>query len=106
MQAGQLRSKITVQHLVQTVDPLANPVEEWQDLLVTWAAVEPVRSAEHVAGSSAPVYTITTTRFRLRYVDGIEPTMRVLHNGRVYEIVGILDDGRRRELTLVTRVVT
>lgn len=107
MRAGRLRHKVAVQYL-STGSPQYTPEGEpnsvWIDLFPSvWASVEPLNGRELFAAQEHAADV--DVRIRMRYRDGIEPTMRVVYEGRVYDIRAVLDlDLRHRELELLTKL--
>lgn len=105
IRAGDLRHRVTIQQATVTRNEFGEPVETWQDLATVWAEVVDLSGREFIEARQAPASEVTT-RVRIRYRAGIEPTMRVLHGARVLEIVAVLEpEGRRRELHLMCREV-
>ena len=64
-------------------------VTTWQDIATVWAEINPISGREYFEASQ--VQSEVTTQIWIRYRDGIEPTMRVAHNGKQYEIVSVLN---------------
>lgn len=80
------------------------PNTAWVDFLPrVSASVEPLRGRELYAAQEHQADV--DVRIRIRYREGIEPTMRVVHDGRVYDIRAVIDpDLRHRELELLTKL--
>lgn len=101
IEAGRLRHRVTIQSQTQTQNPLTGELTvTWTDVATVWAAVEPISAREFVAAQEPNARV--TTRVTIRYLDGIEPSMRLLHRGRRYNIHGVLEDmdSGREYLTL------
>ena len=101
MQAGRLRHRVTLQRKQQTQNPQTGA------LLTTWvteatvpAAVEPLSAREFIAAQA--VQSNVSVRITMRYRPGITSAMRLLHDGKVYNITGVLadKDSGREYLTL------
>ncbi len=104
MAAGRFRHRITLQELVTGQDEAGQPVDMWQDVATVWAAVEPLRGREYFAAQQ--VQAEVTTRIRIRYRRGIRPEMRVLYDGRLFNILSVIDPEERHvELQLMCREV-
>lgn len=90
--AGKLRHRIDIQHRVKTRDPDTGEVfEDWADLHTSIpAAIEPLSVKEFLAAQQ--VQSEVTTRIVIRYRDGLDATMRIIHNGKVYAPQGWLPD--------------
>lgn len=94
--AGKLRHRIVVQEYRYVSQ---NPVtgeefKQWVDFHSCWAAIEPSSVREFVA--SQEKQSKVAARIVIRYVDGINAAMRILHVKRgvtrVYNIEGVLAD--------------
>lgn len=102
MKAGQLDQRVTVERLDQGQDEFGGPLTTWTPLFTAWAAVEPLAGREYLA--AAAIQSEVTTRIRLRYRPGITSADRVMHEGREYNIVSVIDyKSAHRELVLMCR---
>lgn len=102
MKAGDLGQKISLERIIEGSDELGQPLTEWLPIVNTWAAVEPLAGREYIA--AAAIQSEVTTRVRLRYRPGITSADRVNHEGRVYNIVSVIDyRSDHRELVLMCR---
>lgn len=103
MQAGRLRHRVVIQHLV-TGSPQYTPSgeldQDWEDFITTWASVEPLRGRELFAAQEH--HAETEVRIRIRYRESIVPQMRVSFDGKIYAILSVIDqDHKHRELELM-----
>lgn len=76
--------------------------ENWTDFAKNVnAAIDSLTGGEGV--SSQQITSIVSTEISIRWRPGITPTMRVMHNGDVYNIVGALSDSLtgRKIITLL-----
>jgi SPP1 family predicted phage head-tail adaptor len=98
MRAGKLRHIITIQRPTDTRNDYGEVVEGWEDVITTRASAEPLQGREYFA--SQQVRSETTTRFRIRWPGmPITPDMRVMFEGRAYDIDSVIDPNERhREL--------
>ena len=79
--------------------PYAKNQAEVQDFSVAGLVV-PMSGREYE--ESQKIRAKTTYKISTRYFPGITADMRILHDGREFEIISILDlDGRREELQIV-----
>ena len=91
MQAGKLRHQIEIQRIEQTQDSdSGEQVGTWVRFASTWASIEPLSAREFIAASATQ--SKVAARLVIRYRAGIVPTMRVLHNGKIFSIEGVLAD--------------
>lgn len=89
-----------IQQLTRSLDAGGNTVEAWTDFASVYAEVAPLSAREFVAGQA--VQSGVDTRITIRYLAGVRPTMRILHDGRLFNIQGVLSDtaSGREYLTL------
>lgn len=102
-----LRHKVAVQYRAvgsPQYDPNGEVNAAWVDLFPSvWASIEPLRGRELFAAQEHAADV--DVRIRMRYRAGVEPTMRVVHEGRIYDIRAVLDpELRHRELELLTKL--
>lgn len=93
MRAGKLRHKVTIQAPGLTQDPVSGEMlPGWTDFASIWASIEPLSARDFIAAQANQ--SEITARIVIRYREGILPTMRILHRGRVYAIQGVLSDAK------------
>lgn len=103
MRIGKLRHRVTIEEPLRTQNEYGEPVTIWLPVYTTYAAKEDLAGREYFAGQTTK--SEVTTRFRIRYKDGLHSTMRVYHDGEHYDIQAVQDpDGYRRELILMTKL--
>lgn len=101
MQAGKLRHRITIQMRAQTQDPVTGESTfDWVDFGTVWAAFEPLSARDFIAAQATQ--NEIKARVKMRFLSGVDDTMRLIHAGEVYNIEGVLPDAEsgRRYLTL------
>lgn len=102
MEAGRLNQQIVIQSPTTTQNAIGEPVTTWVEVATVWAAIEDMTGREFQAAQAAQ--NGVETRIRVRWRDGLTPTMRALAGGRIYDIQAVLDrDGRKTELQLMCR---
>lgn len=92
---GRLRERITIQNASETRNAMGETTQAWGTFAERWASVQGISSREFLL--SGQQQTEITHRVRLRYVDGLTSTMRVLWRGRVLEIASLLEHNNRSE---------
>ena len=98
--AHRLRHRITIERLSTTRDEFGGAVEAWETVAIVPAEVWPLSGREFVAAQAEQAGV--TTRITIRYQAGIEPAMRITHDGRTYNIKAVLPDPTlRRHITLM-----
>lgn len=90
MRIGSLKHWVTLQQLARSLDASGNTVEAWTDFASVWAEVAPLSAREFVAGQA--VQSGVNTRVTIRYLAGVRANMRVVHDGRYFNIEGVLSD--------------
>lgn len=101
MRIGTLRHRITIQSRTDTQDSFGAPVYSWDTFLSDVPAnVAPVSGKEYLAAGSTSAQVLA--KATIRYVAGILPTMRVIHDSATYVIQAVLpDETARKFITLM-----
>jgi SPP1 family predicted phage head-tail adaptor len=98
--AHRLRHRITIDQLATTRDEFGGVVKSWATVAIVPAEVYPLSGREFVAAQAEQAGV--TTRITIRYQAGIEPAMRITHDGRTYNIKAVLPDPTlRRHIALM-----
>ncbi|MBD7967763.1 phage head closure protein [Paenibacillus gallinarum] len=108
MNPAKLNKRITLQKKVTGEDNSGYPTPgagEWEEVISIYASRKPIRGREFFAAAAAQAEN--TVRFEIRYRSGITPDMRLVCEGRIYNITAVLDDvyGDRTETHLMTTEV-
>jgi len=99
---GELRHRVTIQEKVVTVDAYGGEVITWSTVATVWAAVEPLWGREFLEGRRQE--NEISTRIRIRYREGLTPSMRVVWGFRAFDIESVIErESRRREIWLMCR---
>jgi SPP1 family predicted phage head-tail adaptor len=89
--AGKLRHRVVIQSRTQTQDENTGAVTiGWTDFATVWASIEPLSAREFIQSSA--VQSDITARVVIRYLSGVDATMRILHRDAIYNIRGVLSD--------------
>lgn len=98
MNRGRLRHRIRLERLVDATDTSGDVVQNpetgevpqsWQLVAEVWAAIEPVSAREFIASQAKQAEVVARVVIEFREID---PAWRIVHNGKVYNITGILPD--------------
>jgi SPP1 family predicted phage head-tail adaptor len=107
MKAGRLRHRVTIQQQTITPDGMGGGNETWSNVATVWADVTTSQGnigMNMEAVVSDQTRTVNMFRVRIRYRSGIGTNMRLLHRGRVLEVLSIANiDERNREMILLCR---
>ena len=87
MNPGELNKRITFQRLTTTTNENGFEVEEWEDFKTVWAAVTNLHGREYF--EAAAVQRENTVKFTIRYLKDIDTSMRILFQGKQYNITSI-----------------
>lgn len=93
--AGRLRHRVSLQRNEPTQDQSTGEIlDKWVEYAKVWASVEPLSAREFI--SAAATQSKITTRITIRYMDGVDASMRIVHTKRgaqrVFNIEGVLSD--------------
>ncbi len=88
MRAGRLRHRITIQHYTTTQHAETNEeIKTWSNLYERVAAgIEPLSARDFIASKAEQ--SEISVRFLIRFKDGINSGMRILHKNSIYTIEG------------------
>lgn len=100
MNPGAMRTMVRLEQRSSVQDAAGEPELSWQFFADRHAEILRTPGNEVFSeGRNARVPTV----FKLRYLDGVKPQMRLLCRGKVYDILSAVDpDGRRAELRVTT----
>lgn len=91
IEAGKLRHRITIQAPGMTQDPVTGEMlAGWTDFASVWAEITDLSVKEYLAAQSAQ--SEVSTRVRIRFREGVNATMRIIHRGDIYNIHGVQRD--------------
>lgn len=105
MLAPRLRHRVDIQNFASVQDSNTGAVTDtWTDVFESVAAsIQPISGREFIAAQS--IQAGVNTKITIRYVDGVQPRMRVVHGSNIYNIRAVLPDPTlRRHLTLMAEV--
>lgn len=101
--SGKMRHRITFQQYDGTVDQDGDVRDDedgnWTDVRSTWAAIDPVSGREFYAAEQSQ--SEVTHKIRCRYFSGLNTAMRIVHQGRKYRIISVIDWELRHESFLI-----
>ena len=86
---GSLRSELALQANTPASDGLGGHTENWAEVATVFARIEPV-SAASVFGPDQTVETVTH-RVTIRWRSGVASGMRLVKQGRIFDIVTVHD---------------
>lgn len=103
LQAGKLNQRIELQRRVTGRDGAGQPSTTWELVAPMWADVRNQGGLEAIKAGATT--SVVQSSIRIRYRAGVDSGMRVLYDGRTYNILAVLPDARRVHIDLVCEVV-
>lgn len=89
--AGKLRHRVTIQQEVETQNPNTGAVSvSWVTYADRWAEYIALSVRQFIAAAS--VQSEVRGHFRVRADEGITASMRVIHRGKAFAILGVMPD--------------
>lgn len=87
MDIGELKHRITFQRFVTNINENGFEVETWEEYKTVWAAVSNLSGREYY--QAAAVQAEKTVKFTIRYLSSLTADMRILFEGKQYNITSI-----------------
>lgn len=92
LSAGRLRHRVAIEHQQHVQNPVTG------EIVVSWialhpdvpAAIEPLSAKEFIAAQA--LQSQVTTRITIRHRPSLDATMRINHQGTIYNPVAFLPD--------------
>ena len=97
--SGMMDQKAVIQTPTETTNSIGEPTLTYSEFATRWIALLPLSGAERVA--SLQTEGTVTHRVRMRYTPGLLPKMRIVSEGRTFEIDSVVERGRRVEHELL-----
>ena len=97
------RRMVDIQRQSVTRDSFGGQRESWVSVAKSWAHVQQTGVSERFENDAARKIPARFAKFRIPWRDGINETARVVYDGLAWDIEGIAEIGRRRELELTCR---
>ncbi len=97
---GPMRFQVVIQQRSTTQDAAGEPINTWSTFATRRAAVQRTPGNELV-GSDTRNGRVPTV-FRLRWLDGVVPGMRVLFDSRLFNILSAVDQAELGEELILT----
>ena len=87
MYIGDLRHRITIQKFTIGVNENGFETEDWQDYKTVWASVSNLTGKEYY--QAAAIQAEKTVKFKVRYFEDIDTSMRIVFKDSKYNINSI-----------------
>ena len=95
MRIGPLRHRVTIQQLSKSQNGMGEEEPGWTNFATRWASIEPISGREYFAAQQ--INAEVTHRVRMRYLPGMESTMRLLYGGRIFNITALINADERNQ---------
>lgn len=99
---GKLRHKVQLQQRADVQDSAGDMIPAWPTIAEIWAEIVPMSAREF--REAAAEQSEVRGRIVIRYRDNVDASMRIVHRGMYYNILGVMPDAEsgREHLTLMT----
>lgn len=104
LRSGLMDRLASVQTPTESANGIGEPILTWSDFATRWIAILPLSGNEQMTAMAQE--GSVTHRVRMRYTSGMKPKMRLVAEGRTFEVMSVVERGRKEEHELmVTEVV-
>ena len=104
LRSGLMDRLAAVQAPTESANGIGEPILTWSDFATRWIAILPLSGNEQMTAMAQE--GSVTHRVRMRYTSGMKPKMRLVAEGRTFEVMSVVERGRKEEHELmVTEVV-
>ncbi|MEC9433876.1 MAG: phage head closure protein [Pseudomonadota bacterium] len=104
MRSGDLDRRVTLQRATSVQDALGEPIQTWADIATVWAKkIESRRQAREAPDAGEARAALTRRTFEIRWsttVADLGPLDRLVFEGRIFDILGVSEIGRREGLSI------
>ena len=99
--ATRLDRIVELQERRVTRDSFGGEIESWSEIDKVWANVDQTGVSENFQNDASRKVALRNSTFRIRWRNDVQETSRVVYDGFPWDIKGIAELGRRRELELI-----
>jgi SPP1 family predicted phage head-tail adaptor len=96
MRIGALNRLVSILDYTETRDEVGGVAKAWVEFAKAWASITPLRGTERWI--SQEKHATATHAIRIRWIDGVNPKMRIAHDGRTFRISSAINVGDRRKM--------
>ena len=99
---GKRNKVVVIQNKTGTIDDYGGTVYTWTTFATVWAFVRPLRGRDLVAAQAAQ--NVTEVVFNIRYVAGLLSSMRIVYDGKNYDITALINiEEANREIDIMVK---
>lgn len=99
LRAGDMDTLATIETPTESTNAIGEPMLTYSTFATRWIALLPLSGSEQINALAAE--GSVTHRVRMRYTSGLKPKMRLVSDGRTFEILSVMERGRRAEHELM-----
>jgi SPP1 family predicted phage head-tail adaptor len=103
MNSGDLDRIIVIEKSVQVQSTSGQMVDSWIRFARVWAQEIPFSSNERF--SSQATHTAILSHFKIRYLKGLDPKMRISYDNQYWRILGFTKIGRLEGWDITAEVI-
>jgi len=103
LRSGIMDKKATIQTPTDGVNGIGETVLSWDTFTTRYIALLPLTGNEQMTAMANE--GSVTHRVRMRYTSGLKPKMRLVAEGRTFEVMSVVERGRREEHELMVSEV-
>ncbi|SDY69414.1 phage head closure protein [Thermoactinomyces sp. DSM 45892] len=101
---SKLRFRITLQKQTSVRDEQGNVVTSWSDMGTVWSSYEPNPNRWREFFSGDATISESYARFTARYRTDITPANRLVFENKIYDIVNVVDDSKKKYVWIIGKV--
>lgn len=104
MKTGTLNRLATIQTPTESANAIGEPILSWSTYATRWIGVVPLSGSESVSALASQ--SDVTHKVMMHYTPGLKAKMRIVCEGRTFEITSVVERGYRAEHELLVSEVT
>lgn len=93
MRSGELDRRVVIKTATAVLDAAGQSIKTWTTLATVWAKRVDVKGQERFAAQQR--LATRTTTYRIRWLAGLDETLRVIDVGVTYEVTGVAGNYRQ-----------
>lgn len=102
--AGKLNRRIQLQNDSVGQDTYGEDIQSFTTFATVWAELLSQKASEKFTGNQFAGFE--ATHWRIRYRADIDHLSRVVYDGKIYEVQGVMEGmGRKQEMILITKAI-
>lgn len=103
MKSGNFDRSIIIEQVSLSNDTFgSSQTESWSTFATVWAEVLPVQAVEDFRSQER--YSIQRNEFKIRWLSGLTPRMRINYDSKYWKITGIKEIGRHQAHSIEAEV--